>query len=59
MATVTLQFYVPPGVSASDIEQFILFKHFGHSINSDILAKFKHDELDCEDFEINMNGTIE
>ena len=54
MARVTLDILLPDDVSKDDLESFLLFKFFGHSINDNKLSKFKHEELNVEDFEIDM-----
>ncbi len=54
MAKVTLSIIVPSGVSKSDLEHFLLFKFMGHGGAESILSKFKHEELDVDDFEIDM-----
>ena len=54
VAKITLDVIVPENVTQNDLAQFILFKYFGHSINDDALSKFEYEELEVEDFEINM-----
>lgn len=52
MARVTLDINLQDGVKKEDLEKFLLFKFFGHGVNDETLSKFKHEELDVEDFEI-------
>jgi hypothetical protein len=54
MAKVTLSIMLPPEVSKKDLEHFLLFKFMGHGGDCEILSKFKHEELDVDDFEIDM-----
>lgn len=54
MARVTLDINLQDGVQKEDLEKFLLYKFFGHSINDEVLSKFKHEELNVEDFEIDM-----
>ena len=54
MARVTLSVILPNGVSESDLEHFLLFKFMGHGGKDEILSKFKHEELNVDDFKIDI-----
>ena len=43
---------LPASADKDDLEKMVLFMFFGHAIDNDILAKFKHDELDVKDFKL-------
>ncbi len=53
MAKITLHVNVPVDVSVQELREMVLFKFLGHSIDSETASKFKHEEFDVEDFEIN------
>lgn len=44
---------MPDNVTPEDLEKFLYFKHFGHTIKDGTLSKFKHEELDVDHIEIN------
>ena len=54
MAKVTLSVILPVGVSESDLEHFLLFKFMGHGGDDKVLSKFDCEELNVDDFEIDM-----
>lgn len=54
MAKVTLSVILPVGVSELDLEHFLLFKFMGHGGDDKVLSKFDCEELNVDDFEIDM-----
>ena len=54
MARVTLDISLQEGTTKEELEKFLLYKFFGHSISDAPLSKFKYEELDVDDFEIDM-----
>ena len=52
MMKLILDVDLPVNADKDDLEKMVLFMFFGHAINDDILAKFKHDELDVKDFKL-------
>ncbi|WP_156150904.1 MULTISPECIES: hypothetical protein [Pseudoalteromonas] len=52
MAKIILNVDVPENVSAQELEEMALFKFMGHAIDSEVASKFKHEEFDVIDFEI-------
>lgn len=49
---IELDVIVPDGVTDEELNKFLLFKHFGHSIGGDVLDKFDCEELDVDSFSI-------
>lgn len=49
---ITLICEVPNNITNEELNQFMLFKHHGHSIDGAVLNKFKHEELEVDYFTI-------
>lgn len=49
---ITLICEVPGNITNEELKKFLLFKYHGHSIDGEILSKFKHEELDVDSFKI-------
>lgn len=55
MARVTLEINLPDNVSEEELAHFLNFKFLGHGGDGDVLSKFQYEELDVEDYKIEMN----
>jgi len=54
MARITLDINLQKGVTKEVLEKFLLYKFFGHSATDETLSKFNYEELDVENYEIDM-----
>ena len=56
MAKVTLDIQLPAEVTKQDLEHFLNYKFLGHGGDENVLSKFKHEELDVNFFDIEINS---
>ncbi len=49
---IILEINKPTDATDSELMTMALYKFMGHSINDDVLSKFKHEELDVIDIKI-------